>query len=148
MTRRRFLATIGTILLLVVGAGCLGVPAADPPRESPTTSTTTPSPTAQPMPDSLDSRLAALYAATDRADYADTHGLAYADGRVAVVIELRPGGELPREYDVAVTARHDELVQATVPVDDLPDLAREDDVKYVRPPHQPEPAGSAVGGRL
>lgn len=144
--RRLPLAAIGT-LLLVLGAGCLGVPAADAPHDTHTTSqTTTTAPTTQSMPDALDSRLAGLYSATDRADYADTHDLAYADGRVEVVVELHPGADLPGGYDVEVTARHDELVQATVAVDDLPALAREDDIRYVRPPHRPETDGSTVSG--
>ncbi|UWG46958.1 ABC-type Fe3+-hydroxamate transport system, periplasmic component [Halanaeroarchaeum sp. HSR-CO] len=145
--RRTLVATIAVLVLAVV-AGCAGGPVSDGTGDE--TTTVRPTPTTEAtttMPDALDSTLAGLVQADDRDAYAETHDLDYDDGRVAVVVELQPDAELPEGYDLNVTARHDELVQAWVQVEDLPSLASEEEVRFVRPPHTPEADGqSGVSG--
>ncbi len=124
--RRSLLAWTGGILAVGI-AGCTDTPSADTTgTETPTRSTT--------IPDALDDTLVGLYQAENRTDYAATHDLMYADGRVDVVMVLTDGGNLPTGYDLTVTAHHDHLIQARARVSDLPALAQEDGVRYVRPP--------------
>lgn len=141
---RPLLATVA-VLLLVVGAGCATIPGPTGTTASTTTPPSATTTTTTNMPDALDSRLAGLYSAENRTEYADTHGLEYDDGQVEVVVELASGADLPDGYDVTVTARHDELVQAWVDVDDLPGIASDEDVGFVRPPHTPDTDKSAGG---
>lgn len=142
MDRRRTLVATAAVLLLAVAAGCTGGPVADVPTGDETSIEQPTSTTGQTtMSDALASILVGLVQADDRAAYAETHGLDYEDDRVGVVIELQPDADLPEGYDLAITASHDEMVQARAPVEDLPPLASEEGVRYVRPPHSPEADG-------
>jgi hypothetical protein len=86
---------------------------------------------------SLDSRLVGLLTADNRTAYADSHDLDLRNDSVLVVLELRPNRSLPTEFDVTVRARHENLVQARVPLDSLVTLAEHPNVSYVRPPREP-----------
>ncbi|SFR67549.1 hypothetical protein SAMN04488124_3375 [Halogeometricum limi] len=92
----------------------------------------------------LGDRLSGLVAADDRSTFADAEELAYAEGRVRVVVELAAGANLPSSPPLDVEARHDPFVQAFVAVDDLPALARAESVRAVRPPQSPVAADLAT----
>ncbi|MEY7848446.1 hypothetical protein AB7C87_04500 [Natrarchaeobius sp. A-rgal3] len=81
--------------------------------------------------------------ASDPAAHADTRGLHYSDGGVLVVVELEEDRALPSGYDATVersyTGGGKTLVEATVAVDHLRDLAAADGVQYVRPPQEAVP---------
>lgn len=85
----------------------------------------------------MESRLAGLVAADDRAAYAAEHGLDYGDGRVAVVVTLADGATFPEGHGAAVDLAHERTVQANVPVDELDSLAAHGNVTYVRLPREP-----------
>lgn len=86
---------------------------------------------------SLDSRLVGLLNAENRTDYAASRDLDLRNGSVLVVVELRPNRSLPPDFDADVRARHENLVQAWVPLDELGVLADHANVRFVRPPHEP-----------
>lgn len=84
----------------------------------------------------LEHTLVGLVRADDRTEYADRNDLTLRNGSVEVVVELRPDRTLPSDHPVDVTARHDRLVQAFVPVDGLEPLAAHANVSYVRTPRR------------
>lgn len=67
---------------------------------------------------------------------AEARGLQTRDGRVLVVIELRPDQDVPSDADVVVTSRTDEGVFAYVGYDDLESVASHRNVSLVRPPRE------------
>lgn len=73
-----------------------------------------------------------LFVARDREAYAEMAGLDYRDGAVRVHIDLEPDGEPPEEYLPADWTEANGTVFAFVAVDDLVDLALDDDVRMVR----------------
>jgi len=88
-----------------------------------------PSPLANPLPDLVESK--------DREAFAERHGLDYRDGRVTVYIELEPDGEAPTQYLGDDYSGHQDTIVACVAVEDLVDLALDDDVRIVRQHHEP-----------
>lgn len=89
------------------------------------------------QPAALESRLYGLVTAENRTAYAAARGLDLRNGSVLVVVELRPGRELPASFDVTVRSRYENLVQAFVPVGDLVPIAEHGNVSFVRTPHEP-----------
>lgn len=111
----------------------------------------------------LDPTLEQLVDADDPAAYAETHGLAYRNGSVRVVIELGPNATVPDEYELHIEQEYrgpqQTLIQAYVPLQQLRPLAADPAVDYVRPPksgvadantepqptlHSPTPADTAT----
>lgn len=86
---------------------------------------------------SLESRLVGLVNAENRLVYAAEHGLELRNGRILVVVELEPGREFPSGFDAQVRSRFENLVSASVPVDQLPPLAEHENVSFVRTPRRP-----------
>jgi hypothetical protein len=88
----------------------------------------------------LDPTLEQLVEADDPAAYAETHGLAYRNGSVRVVIELGPNATVPDDYDIDIEQEYrgpqQTLVQAYVPLQQLRPLAADPAVDYVRPPER------------
>jgi hypothetical protein len=82
--------------------------------------------------------LPGLITAENRTTYAAEHDLEYEAGTVDVEIIL-DGEERPNEYLETVERQYDELVLATVDVDDLRSLANDPRVRAVRRPAQPRP---------
>lgn len=159
-------ARTGTVLLLLLSAGCseagdaggavtptpttVGTPAATDSTTSPTpTATATPdetgddAPPTRSGPANLSSTLYGLTTAEDPAAYADTRGLAFRDGRVEVLVALSPGRDLPAGFDADSLARRGDAVRAAVPVASLVGLSEHPNVTAVREP--PEPAADAGG---
>lgn len=88
----------------------------------------------------LESRLYQLVTAPNPTEFARTSDLAYADGSVRVVIELRSKDEsLPPGYSIKVETRSNELVQASVPLNELCKLSNEPQVKFIREPFKAVP---------
>lgn len=148
----RTVTRAGTALALaaLVVAGCAGAGSGPGPQTTTvttatatTTTTRTNTATATTTHPGLEARLAGLLAAENRTAYAEGHGIDLRDGRVDVVVELAPGRSLPADAPVAVTARHDELVQGRVPVGALESLAAHGNVSRVRAPDRPVPDGGA-----
>jgi hypothetical protein len=144
-TRRACLAAAA-----LVGAGCLEAPRGetggddgtpDPSTASTSTPTATPPSTPTPPVDSpnVADVLVGLVRAEDRAAYAATTDLDYRDGRVLVVVELVPDGELPTGVPLDVVARGATSVEAYVDPDEIPRLAAAQDVRVVRPPRSTAP---------
>ncbi|TYT62842.1 hypothetical protein [Natrialba swarupiae] len=87
-----------------------------------------------------------LHDLTDASDpevYAHANDITYKNGSVLVVVELEGDRELPSGYDATVERSYSgggkTLIEASVPVDQLRDLAAADDVEYVRPPQEAVP---------
>lgn len=101
--------------------------------QTPTSVDTTPTqtPTVS-QPSSLESTLYRLVQADDRASFAETHGIRLRNGDALVVIELADDADLPGGYDIDVTVRVQDSVEAYVDVDDLLPLAREEAVRRIR----------------
>ncbi|WP_318566706.1 hypothetical protein [Salinigranum marinum] len=145
-TRRATCAAVAAL----VGAGCLGQPRSeagsdDGTTDSSTVSTDTPTatPLSTPTPP-VDSPkvadvLVGLVRAEDRAAYAAANDLDYRDGRVLVVVELVPDGELPTDVPLDIVARGATSVEAYVDPADVPRLATDEDVRVVRPPRSTAP---------
>jgi hypothetical protein len=137
----------------LVGAGCLGGPRSgagsddgttDPSTASTSTSAATPPSTpSTPTPPADSPKIAdvlvGLVRAEDRAAYAADNDLDYRDGRVLVVVELVPDGELPTDVPLDVVARGATSVEAYVDPADVPRLATDEDVRVVRPPRSTAP---------
>ena len=92
-------------------------------------------------PPGLESTLYRLTRAEDPAAFASEHGLRVSEGRVLVVVELRDGGTIPGEYEVAVTSSYGTQVQAYVAFEDLVGVANAADVRFVRRPLESEDHG-------
>lgn len=121
------------VALLVV-SGCLGVPTRQAATPSPTaTDGGEAPPTKHP---SLESVLVRLIAAENRTAFAEEHDLRLRDGQVLVVIELVEGESLPDGFNVDVTTRHEEIVQAYVAIDELSAVAEHRNVSFVRTPRE------------
>lgn len=88
------------------------------------------------QPDALESSLYGLVAAENRTAYAETWDLTFRNGSVEVVVELRDGRQLPDEFDGSVQSRYENLVQATVSVDELVALSEHENVSFVRSPRR------------
>jgi len=82
--------------------------------------------------------LPGLLTAENRTAYAAEHDLEYKGGAVDVEIILE-GEERPTEYLESVDRQYDELVLATVAVENLRPLANDSRVRAVRQPAQPRP---------
>lgn len=91
------------------------------------------------QPPELESVLYGLVTADNRTAYAANRDLTLREGRVEVTFELQPGTEIPPAFDLTVETRHEELVQAFVPVSELIPLAEHENVKFVRAPRRPVP---------
>lgn len=90
----------------------------------------------------LDGTLEELYAAEDREEFArNRSSVDYRDGEVEVRIELEPDGERPEQYLPEESSEYGDAVIAFVDVDDLIDLALDENVKSVRRPPQQETHG-------
>jgi hypothetical protein len=155
---RCFRPPIGLLMVHLLGGVIPGLAsAADVPSQQPTTgpscpgaSQAQPSPVVPPAgpPDSppatgvdppivcprLSPVLRQLSVAPDPATFAAQHGIAYADGRVRVEIELATAdSDVPAGYELLVEARYQRFVQALAPADTLCDLANDPRVSIVRP---------------
>lgn len=86
----------------------------------------------------LSESLVNLVLAEDRSDYADDHDFRYEDGAVQVNISLEPDGEPPDEYLPEDRSGYGDTVIAYVDVDDLVDLALDENVRLVSPHYSPE----------
>ena len=82
--------------------------------------------------------LPGLITAENRTAYVAEHNLEYEAGAVDVEIILE-GEERPAEYLENVVRQYDELVLATVAVENLRPLANDSRVRAVRQPSQPRP---------
>lgn len=80
----------------------------------------------------LDSQLRGLAAAEAPSRYAERNELSYRDGRVAVTVRLREGGSTPQGFDLVDTSRAGDLMETSVPVDELRRFADSDEVLRVR----------------
>lgn len=89
------------------------------------------------QPPGLESRLYDLVVAENRTAHAEARGLRLRNGSVLVVVELRPGSELPSEFDLTVRTRYENLVQVYAPVGDLVPIAEHENVSFVRTPREP-----------
>lgn len=153
-TRRRFVTGLGSACVAGL-SGCLGGDTGDGSSSGKTgetdgnqTQTATPTDgeslrVSDAARERLDDRLVGLVEADDRSAYADSAELAYDDGRVLVVVELRTGSDLPATPPVNVENRHESLVEGRVAVDDLPALATAEAVEYVRPTRAPTTHGTS-----
>ena len=87
--------------------------------------------------------------ADDREEAAERTGLSYRDGDLHVVVELHADEEVPLGYDVEVVQEtvvdNRTSVEAWVPVDDVRDLASEEEVERVRQPVGAVPARDDSG---
>jgi len=93
-----------------------------------------------PEPSPLSLPLRNLYVTADREALAEDRELiVYRDGRVRVSISLEPEGRPPEQYLPDEYTRQGGTVVAVVAVDDLVDLALDENVRLVRLPPQPEP---------
>ena len=82
------------------------------------------SPLADPLP--------ALVTAADREEFAARRNLEYRSGEVRVLVDLEPDGSRPDEYLSTVSTDLRTGVVAWVAVDELVDLALDDNVRLVR----------------
>jgi ABC-type Na+ efflux pump permease subunit len=87
--------------------------------------------------------------ADDREEAAESTGLSYRDGDLHVVVELNANKEVPSGYDVEVVQEtvvdNRTSVEAWVPVDDVRELASEEEVERVRQPVGAVPAQDNSG---
>ena len=68
-------------------------------------------------------------------EFAKTHGLYLEDGKVRVVIELHNSSDtIPDGYGATIETRHENRVQALVPVDSLMELSKEPSINFIRAP--------------
>lgn len=151
------------VVALVAFSGCLAAPSTDATATTNATATESPdragTETASEPPAALDGQLAGLVTADNRTAYAEANGLDYernrtvgtatttgtdASVRVRAVVVLEANATLPEGYALDVVASADELVEVRVAADDLYPLAREDGVRFVRPPRTPAAAGAGV----
>jgi PBP1b-binding outer membrane lipoprotein LpoB len=132
---------VSIVFFVVVFAGCSGGAGANiSDTTAPTVETTSqPSitsvgktPNAQKKPLNLDSVLYKLTEANRPKRFASNHSLTLKDGRVEVMIELMSGRDLPQKFNIQIESRRNELVQATVPVDELRSLSEHQNVSYIR----------------
>ena len=82
----------------------------------------------------LDSQLAQLVAAADRAQFASGAAIDVNASGARVLIELAQGADVPPNHAISVEARQDRVIQARVPIDDLCPLSREPTVVSVTVP--------------
>lgn len=122
--------TILTVVPMGFAAGCLGTAS-----RRPTTTNRTGGGTAS-KSSKLASPLHEIARSSDPETTADARGLRTRDGRVLVVVELRPARDIPSDADVVVTSRTDEGVFAYVGYDDLEIVASHRNVSSVRPPRE------------
>lgn len=134
------------VALLLLTSGCVAQPAG--PESEGTAGGSTESPdgqatavpsttTAAPTPSArIDSELRGLREATNRTEYARTHGLTLDNGSVEVVAVLKPGTDPPSSIG-QLELVHDEEAVMTVPVDRIGSLADHRNVTYVRTPNRP-----------
>ena len=87
--------------------------------------------------------------ADDREEAAESTGLSYRDEDLHVVVELHPDEEVPSGYDIEILQEtvvdNRTSVEAWVPVDDVRDLASEEEVERVRQPVGAVPAQDDSG---
>lgn len=96
------------------------------------------------QPDALESRLYGLVVAENRSAYAEARDLRLRNGSALVVVELHEGAAPPREFDLDVRTRYENLVRAFVPVDDLVPLAEHENVSFVRTPREAAPGSPSI----
>lgn len=90
-------------------------------------------------PAHLESILYGLVEAENRTAYASSRDLELRNDSVLVVVELREGAEVPREFDFEVEKRHENLVQSYVRVCHLVPISEHENVSFVRMPRRPAP---------
>ena len=76
--------------------------------------------------------LSALVTADDRNAFASRRNLEYREGKVRVLVDLEPDGSRPDEYLSTVSTDLRTGVVAWVAVDELVDLALDENVRLVR----------------
>lgn len=84
-----------------------------------------------------------LVAADDRGAVANQRNLDVRNGEVRVLVELESAGARPDEYLSTVTTEYRTMVVAWVEIDELVDLAADENSSLVRP----EPPAHPHGGR-
>lgn len=94
----------------------------------------------------LDSRFIGLVSAENRTAYALDHGLRLENDRVLALIELRMGTTFPSKFDIRIRARYENFLEGYVQVCDLVPISKHQNVSFVRPPTELEPAESFVEG--
>lgn len=142
-TKREVVARSGSIVIGLLLAGCVTTPAGDEtePQTMDEACTGTNGDTERlPERSPLSNPLPGLVEAEDRQAYADEQGLEVRDCQVKVEIELEPDGERPDEYLVETVDRYGRILVAWVEIDDLVDLALDENVRRVQPPTEPEGA--------
>ena len=83
----------------------------------------------------LESVLYQLTQTQNHDEFAKTRGLHLEDGTVRVVIELHNASDtIPDGYGATVETRHENLVQALVPVNSLIELTKEPSINFIRAP--------------
>ena len=97
-------------------------------------------PDRSPLADSL----AELVEADDREAFAERRNLDYRNGEVQVLVELEPDGERPDEYLSEVTTEFRTMIIAWVKIDELVDLALDENVRSVRPEPPAHPHGEQL----
>lgn len=111
--------------LLLSQAAALDLPSATSVKECP----------------NLESILCQLTQANDTKSFAEQHDLYLQDNMTRVIIELtNKSASIPTHYNVTVETRHENLVQALAPIDELLPLSRENNVTFIRTPRTPIPA--------
>ncbi len=93
------------------------------------------------QPEKLESVLYQLTQAQNPDEFAEKHGIYLENGKVRVVIELKnETATIPGGYGIIEESRHENLVQALVPMDKLITLAEDLGIVYLRTPLKPAPA--------
>jgi hypothetical protein len=86
----------------------------------------------------LPSDLAQLIASSNRAAFADEHGIEYADNWVRVTLMLNSASaSLPSQYALVEQARFDNAVEVLAAVDDLCSLALDPAIASIELPQRP-----------
>jgi len=135
-TSRRGLTNL---ILTVAMTGCITSGRIETPSPTPSkTPSASPTPTGAPTTDATHPDLApvltAVITADDPAQFAKDQGYTVQNGAIEVVVDMRPGTELPRERVVSVVSSYENRYSVFVRFEDLLHLARHDKVTSVRPP--------------
>jgi len=86
-------------------------------------------------PEKLESVLYQLTQTQNHDEFAKTRGLHLEDGKVRVVIELYNASDtIPDGYGAIIETRHENLVQALVPINSLMELSKESSINFIRAP--------------
>lgn len=99
-------------------------------------------------PTALSAPLWRLSQASNPIEYADSHNFTYSNGSVLVIIELPLNASLPDGHDIDQQLTHTtddrRLVQAYVPISNLPTLAEIPRIQRIRKPIEATRQGATI----